>query len=404
MEHAASLRREGHRVRVLTLVDKLSRHGGAEHLAWLIATRLDPERFDSTLCVIRWPPRTELDRTQAPEADLEELESGPTRLLALARSRKVDPGALLRLERFLRRERVQVLHSHKFGPNVWGAVAGRVARVPVMLAHEHTWSYEGRPLRRLLDRELVARSADAFIAVSREDRRRMTDVERIDPARTMFIPNGVPPSPAPSGADVRSELGIASDAPVVGAVGVLRAQKAHHVLARATALLARSRPDVQVLVAGEGEERAGLERLVRELGIARNMRLLGYRTDVPDLLQAFDVAVCSSDFEGSPLAVMEYMDAGLPIVATAVGGIPDLIEDGVHGLLVPPRDPTALAGAVSALLDDRERGRALGARARERRRTEFDIDTLVRRLEALYRELLERRAGLGPETGDGRGR
>jgi len=169
-------------------------------------------------------------------------------------------------------------------------------------------------------------------------------------------------------------------------------------------VLARSRPDVQVLVAGEGEERAGLERLVRELGIARNMRLLGYRTDVPDLLQAFDVAVCSSDFEGSPLAVMEYMDAGLPIVATAVGGIPDLIEDGVHGLLVPPRDPTALAGAVSALLDDRERGRALGARARERRRTELDIDTLVRRLEALYCELLERRAGLGPETGDGRGR
>jgi glycosyltransferase involved in cell wall biosynthesis len=100
---------------------------------------------------------------------------------------------------------------------------------------------------------------------------------------------------------------------------------------------------------------------------------------------------------------MEYMDAGLPIVATAVGGVPDLIDDGVHGLLVPPRDAAALAGAVAALLDERERGRELGARARERRRTESDIDTLVRRLEALYSELLERRAGLGPGMGDGRG-
>lgn len=399
MEHAASLRREGHRVRVVTLVDKLSRHGGAEHLAWLIATRLDPERFDSTLCVIRWPPRTDLDRQQAPQADLEELEASSTRFLALARRRKIDLGALLRLERFLSRERVQVLHSHKFGPNVWAAVAGTLARVPVMLAHEHTWSYEGQPLRRFLDRELVARSADAFIAVSREDQRRMTDVERIDPARTLFIPNGVPPSPAPSGADVRRELGIGAGAPVVGAIGVLRAQKAHHVLARATALLARSRPEVQVLVAGEGEERMSLERLIGELGIARNMRLLGYRTDVQDLLRAFDVAVSCSDFEGSPLAVMEYMDAALPIVATAVGGVPDLIESGVHGLLVPPRDPVALAGAVSDLLDDPERGRTMGARARERRRTEFDIDTLVGRLEALYGELLERRAGLDHKAG-----
>ena len=180
---------------------------------------------------------------------------------------------------------------------------------------------------------------------------------------------------------------------------MLRAQKAHHVLVRATALLARSRPEIQVLVAGEGEERVGIERLIGELSMERNVRLLGYRTDVQDLLQAFDVAVCSSDFEGSPLAVMEYMDAGLPIVATAVGGVPDLIDDGVHGLLVPPRDPVALAGAVSALLDDRERGRTMGARARERRRTEFDLETLVRRLEALYGELLERRAGLDHKAG-----
>ncbi|HMH48228.1 MAG TPA: glycosyltransferase, partial [Solirubrobacteraceae bacterium] len=120
---------------------------------------------------------------------------------------------------------------------------------------------------------------------------------------------------------------------------------------------------------------------------------LGSRTDVPDLLSALDIAVCCSDFEGSPLAVMEYMDASLPVVASAVGGLPDLIEPGVHGLLVPPNDPPALAAALAELLDDPQRARAMGARGRERRRAEFDIDVLVRRLEDLYLELLAEHAG-----------
>jgi glycosyltransferase involved in cell wall biosynthesis len=278
---------------------------------------------------------------------------------------------------------------------VWGALAGSAARVPVLLAHEHTWSYEGNRLRRFLDRELIARRADRFIAVSREDRRRMTDVERISPERTIFIPNGIPASPPPSGRDLRGELGIARDAPLIGAVGVLRAQKAHGVLLRAAAALAGAHPSLTVLIAGEGPERAALETLARELGIDARVCLPGYREDVGDILQALDVAVSSSDYEGSPLAVMEYMDAALPIVATAVGGVPDLIEHGVHGLLVPPGDSAALAGAIGELLGDPRRARALGERARERRREEFDIETLVRRLEALYEELLEEKRASG---------
>jgi glycosyltransferase involved in cell wall biosynthesis len=118
------------------------------------------------------------------------------------------------------------------------------------------------------------------------------------------------------------------------------------------------------------------------------VRFLGARGDVPDVLRALDVAVCSSDFEGSPLAVMEYMDAALPIVATSVGGVPDLIEHDVHGLLVPAGDPHALARAIAEMLSDPDRAAAMGARAQERRRREFDIDTLVHRLEDLYLELL----------------
>lgn len=380
------------RVRVVTLVDYLSCVGGAEHLALLIATHLDPERFESILCVSRWPHPVRVGASPSSEQPLGLLEAAGVRLLGLQRRRKVEPRAWAVLGRFLRRERVDVLHTHKFGSNVWGTLAGRAARVPVILAHEHTWSYEGQPLRRFLDRELIARGATRFIAVSREDRRRMTDVEGIAPSRTLFIPNGVPLSPAPSGADVRAELGIEPDAPVIGAVGVHRPQKALHVLLRATAILAGERPDLRVLMVGDGPERAALERLSSELGVSNVVRFLGSRSDVPDILRALDLAVCCSDFEGSPLAVMEYMDAGLPVVATAVGGVPDLIESGVHGLLVAPRDPSALAESISRLLRDPELARNMGAQGRARRRSEFDIDVLVGRLEALYLELLADRA------------
>jgi glycosyltransferase involved in cell wall biosynthesis len=391
MVPAASSDRQPGRIRVVTFVDFLSCFGGAEHLALLIATRLDPERFDSILCVSRWPLTGPWKGDPSARPALDILEASPARFLPLKRRRKVDIAALTRLERFLRRERVDVLHSHKFGSNVWGTLVGRIARVPVVLAHEHTWSYEGQPLRRFLDRELIARGATRFIAVSREDRRRMSEVEGIDPARTLFIPNGVLASPEPSGRDVRAELGIARDTPVIGAVGVLRAQKALHVLLRALARLRELRPDIRLLIVGEGPERAGLEALAAELGIVDSVVFLGHRGDVPDVLRALDVAVSSSDFEGSPLAVMEYMDAALPIVATAVGWVPYLIESGVHGLLVPPGEPQALADAIAQALDEPERSREMGARAQERRRSEFDIDTLVRRLEALYIELLAER-------------
>jgi glycosyltransferase involved in cell wall biosynthesis len=387
----------GERVKVVTLVDLLSRDGGAEQLALAIATRLDRTRFESILCISRWPPPPPMRMGDASaQAALALLREAGVRFLPLARRRKLDAPAWWRLAGFLRRERVQVLHAHKFGSNVWGTLVGRLARVPVVLAHEHTWSYEGQPLRRFLDRELVARGADRFIAVSREDRRRMTDVEHIDPSRTLFIPNGVLPLELASGRDARVELGIGADVPVIGAVGLLRPQKAYHVLLRATSLLVERWPQLQVLIVGDGPERGALEQLTVGLGLERTVRFLGLRSDVPDILGAFDIAVCCSDFEGSPLSVLEYMDAGLPVVATRVGGLPDLIEPGVHGLLVAPGDPPALAGALGELLADPQRRRAMGARGRERRRAEFDIDVVVARLEDLYGELLQEHGHVVP--------
>jgi glycosyltransferase involved in cell wall biosynthesis len=372
------------RLHVVTLVDRAF-WGGAERLALEIATRLDQRRFESTLCVSRWPSDDDAD--EGVEAATRLARSAGIDLLKLRRRRgRLDALGWRPLLALLREGHVDVLHAHMFGSNVWGTLLGRASRVPVVIAHEHGWSFEGNRMRRLLDRHLIARGADAFIAVSRENRRLMIATEKLRPEDVVLIPSGVPDR-RPSHGDLRDELGIAPGDPVVASVCVLRAEKALDVLVGAAELLRADLPRLRVLIAGDGPERAALQSSIARHSLQATVTLLGMRSDVPDVLAAADVAVCCSDWEGSPLAVMEYMAARKAIVATRVGGVPDLIDDGVHGILVPPRAPAALAEAVARLLDDRQLAAQMGAHARERQQREFDMDVMVRRLERLYQEL-----------------
>jgi glycosyltransferase involved in cell wall biosynthesis len=151
-------------------------------------------------------------------------------------------------------------------------------------------------------------------------------------------------------------------------------------------------PDLRVLICGDGpEERKGaLRAQARQLGIGDAVIVLGQRNDVANVLEAVDVAVLASDYEGLPLSVMEYMGAARPIVATRVGGVPELLDDGVHGLLVEPRDRAGMVAAIASLLRDPEHGRELGARAAERQAAKFTFPAMVQQVEALYEELFAR--------------
>jgi glycosyltransferase involved in cell wall biosynthesis len=368
------------KIKILTLIDGLG-SGGAETIAARIAIGLDPTRFDRLICVTR----------ATDPAGVAEAVAAGVEVLALRRKTRWAVWHWLPLIRLLRRERVDVLHAHKFGSNVWGTLIGSLARVPLIVAHEHGSDTTSRPLHRLIDRGIIGRRADLVIAVSEADRRRLVDVEGLSADKVRVIPNGVPPL-FPSSRDVRAELGIRSNAPVVVTVAVVRTEKALGNLVRAAAILAPQLRDLRVLVAGMGpsSQVEELERLVRELRLEEVVTLLGWRADVPDVLAAADVAVICSDREGQPLALMEYMAAGKAIVATRVGGVSELIEDRAQGLLVPPRDVNALACAIGELLRDPRLREELGRRARERQRTERDFDVMVRRLEALYEELAAR--------------
>jgi glycosyltransferase involved in cell wall biosynthesis len=380
------------KIRVVTLVDSIGT-GGGERIAVQTTALLEPSRFERTLCVTREASGAE--SAEYISAMAEKLRSASVRVIQLRRRSRTNIYAWLPLLQLLRRERIDVLHSHKFGANVWAAVLGRLARVPVIIAHEHSWSFEGRPLRRLLDRELIARFSTVVLAVSREDRRRMIEIEDIPPDRVVVIPNGIPELAPSTGRDVLTPLGIPLGAPVVGTVSMLRPEKGVDVLIQAAALLKPDFPALRVLVAGDGD-RATYEALIGDLGLDDTVHLLGLRTDVADLLGAFHVAVNCSEREGSPLSVMEYMAAGRPVVATRVGGVPDLITDGVEGLLVQRHDPAALAAAIGALLKDPSRATEMGRKARERQNREFTLQATVSQLEDLYERELIRAAGTTP--------
>lgn len=375
----------------MTMSDGIGVYGGAEALAREIAQRLDPERFESTFCATRW------DTSPGAERVLAELGEKNISFIGMNRTGRVDVGAWRGLIRQMREREIDILHTHKVGSNFWGALIAPRVPVDVFVAHEHTWSFEGNLKRRLIDRFVIARQADAFVAVSRADRRRMIEIEKVPPTIARFIPNGIPdPGKAASGRDVRAELGIDPERPLVGMVATLRPQKAYDVLIRAAAELRREIPDVAILIVG-GEEDAGtrekerLQGLIDDLGLTGTVTLLGFRPDVFDIVSALDVACLSSDFEGSPLSVMEYMEAARPVVATRVGGVPDLIVEGETGLLVEPQDPPGLAAALAALLRDPERARAMGLAGRARRRSEFSIEATTQAVENLYLELYAKR-------------
>jgi glycosyltransferase involved in cell wall biosynthesis len=217
----------------------------------------------------------------------------------------------------------------------------------------------------------------------------MIEVEGVAPERAITIPTGYVRRAPDNGGDLRDELGLSTDTPVVGTVAQLRPQKALDVLITAFARLPTDLAAARLVIVGDGPSRSALERVAALRGVAERVHFLGTRTDLTTILGGVDVAAMSSDFEGLPLFAFECMAHRTPLVATSVGGLPDLIEAG-GGVLVPPRDPDALAAALGALLRDPARRESI-ADAAERSLQGYEMDAIARRFAELYDALLAER-------------
>lgn len=294
---------------------------------------------------------------------------------------------------WMRREDVAVIHTHMHHSAMWGRLGAIVGGVPVRVTTEHGMELWKGPVSLGIDRVLT-RFTHRHIAVSEDCMATRLRREKVDPSKILLIPNGVP-IPQDIGARphrdrIRSELGIPDAAFVVGTVGRLVEPKGYEYLLEALRILRDSHPGALWLAVGDGDQRDMLTALADRLGIADAVVWAGRRGDVGQVLEAMDVWAMSSIREGLPVALLEAMAAGMPIVGTTVGGIPDAIRDGRDGLLVPPRDPGALSAAVERLMGDAGLAAALAASARARAVERYGIESVARRIEEIYRAELAR--------------
>lgn len=338
------------------------------------------------------PVCTVTDRHDGPAAD--EIARAGVPRFDLGARRLADPLALGRLLRLLRRERIDVLHAHGQDASILAAAAS-LRRPTALVVTRHVLEEPVDDVRQRARAFLALaslRRADAVVAVSRAVAERLEDAAGVPGERIHVILNGIETCRFEadrlerSRTDVRRTLGLEEGTRVVVVPSVLREGKGHDLLLAALPAIRDRVPEVRVLFAGGGERAGPLRREARDRGLDDLVAFLGFRTDVPELLAASDLVVLPSLAEALPTVLLEAAAAGRPVVATRVGGTPEVVEDGRTGALVPPGDVEALGGAVADLLEDGVRARRFGRAARTLAKRRFGLQRQVDRTLALWRE------------------
>ncbi|HEX8218869.1 MAG TPA: glycosyltransferase [Chloroflexia bacterium] len=357
--------------------------GGAEKALVDLALRLDRTRFNVTVVATRaignYQPL---------------LDAAGVRTLVIERDSRWQSYKLLGLARFMRRQPVHILHTHLFGANTWGRVLGKLARVPVIVAHEH-WSSKAD--REVWVDRLLYRLTDLILVPSHASKQLVMQMEGIPAPYLDVTYNGVDISRFSQDAGslgVRQELGLGPEDFVVGTVGRLSADKGgQDDLLWAARELRKSHPHARLLVIGDGPLRPDLEKYAAQLGMLDNQAAIftGTRNDVDRLLGAMDVFVLPSHMEALPIAVLEAMSMCLPVVATRVGGVPEVVQEGTTGLLVEPGDRPAMHDVLARLASDRGLARCLGTSGQARVRDRFTVDKMVQHVEELYETLFDKK-------------
>ena len=371
--------KQAKRVRIVYLITELNL-GGAERALARAVAGLSRDRYNP-LVVCLFDPGIVADQIRA---------SG-VQVIDLRAKGKWDLSVAWRLYRLLRRERPTILHTWMFHANVPGRLLGRLAGVPIIISSERTMGQESRWRYRL--NRITAPLTDRVVCVSQQVADFVVQEVGIPQCKVVVIPNGIDLRNfkyLPAKRQARAALGLPYELALIGTVARLNPVKRLDVLLQALA----SVNGVCAVIIGDGPERARLEALRKQLGLVERVRFVGQQSNVPEWLAAMDLFVLPSDWEGMSNALLEAMAVGLPVVATAVGGTPEVVVDGVTGLLVPPRDPEALAEAIIALLQDRERAEAMGRTGQERVERYFTVERMVQKTEALYEELIGEKMGL----------
>lgn len=386
-----------HRIKVVRIIARLNVGGPAIHVVNLNAG-LDPQRFESIL----------ISGTENPgEGSMLDyaLSKGIApivipEIVGEASFKPRDAQALSKLVQLLRKEKPQIVHTHTAKAGFVGRVAARLAGVPVIIHTYHGHVLHGyySPRKTQLLRQMeaiLAHLTDHIIAVSERVKQDLVTY-RVAPAEKIgVIPLGFDLAPFVAAranrGEFRREFGLDAHAPLIGIVGRIFPIKNHRLFLDAAARVAAQQSDARFVIVGDGTLRGEMESHTRELGLGERVVFTGWRRDLPRIYSDLDVLVVSSDNEGTPVSAIEAMASGCPVVATAVGGLPDLIADGETGCLVPAKSPDALANAVLSLLQNSPLAERLGAAAQASVLERFTVSRLIVDIERLYDRWLARK-------------
>ena len=375
-------------IRVLHVVTDFS-VGGAERMAANLLRTLDPKKFDARAISLRGRFGTDTEETLAQDG---------IPVWYLGKEKGFDPSVLARVARAMGRFRPQVVHTHTYALRyafpymLYRRIPAMVHTVHNLAEREIEWS--GRLVHRIAFRRGVVP-----VAIAREVAESIRRVYGLEDFP--LIPNGIPVDtyrrPSIERQRWRGKEGFSPTDVLFVCVAGLRPQKNPALLLEAFHRGLSPDPRAHLLFVGRGALRSELERRIDALGLRERVHLLGLRWDVPEILNAADVFVMGSDYEGNPLSVMEAMAAGKTMICTAVGGVPELVEDGECGLLVPPRDAKALAHAMRHVLEGPEARKSMGEASARRAEERFDLRVMTEAYENLYRTAIAK-SGSSPKA------
>lgn len=362
-------------LKVLQLIPTLDR-SGAEKQMVMLAAGLPRDRFKVEVAAL-----TRLGPLEA------ELKAAGIPVTLIGKNLKLDPFALARLTRFVRRKKFDVVQTWIFAANVYGRIAAHRAKVPVVITAEMAVDLWKSPNHFWIDRKL-ANWTTRVVGNSQAVSDFYRDTVGIPESKLAVIPSGIDNAEPPTidRAAVRASLGATADGAVVIFVGRLAPQKAVDDLLKALDLLQHVMPHLQTWIVGDGPLREQLQSTSINYDLRGKTHFLGHRNDVPSLLEAADLLVLPSLYEGLPNVVLEAMRFRKPVVATAAPGTTEVVEDGVTGSLVPLKNPPALAQAIRLILEDPAKAKAMGEAGRRRVEAHFPVSLMIDRFAQLYEQ------------------
>lgn len=352
-------------------------HGASKYYLHTIPL-LNKNDFNVKLCVLRG--RDDLTKL---------FEEKGIDICHLGRN-KFDPMTLIDILKIIKNEKIKVIHAHGYGASNFGRLARMISRTSIIVhAHDDDSKY---PFHQKVADFLLRRFTDKAIAVSASVKEASVKKRRIAGEKVFVLHNGIhlEEFSAPGKERVEKErmrLGIRPDHPVIGTVGRLGVEKGIKYLLQAAVQVLKVYPDTVFLLAGDGPLADELKNLSKQLGVDQNVVFAGFCRDIPAVLSIVDIVATPSLTEGSPLAVLEAMAMGKPIVASNVGGIKEILKDGETGLLVPSKDSLSLAEKIIYLIRDEKVAKDLGIRSKEESK-KYDINVHTRKIEQHYYQLI----------------